>query len=250
MNSDDFSRFRHESAHELMRLNDVCAKSFRISFWPRWDYDLARGTLTFSKDDFPRVIASILVVGTSSNSAGTWLWSWANGYLPDNVSEPLKKVREFGLAENLRNLTEPYATDDEQFCWDMTAIAARLMDAKGAYRCPSDNGYIYLIFTDIAYADWPKQIPGKNRLDCQTHGAAYATYVCEHLTSNPAQEWLSEEPDSENQWPDAWCKACDAFFRQEGEWNEANQENAKMRLVCHYCYETARSKARPRAGSA
>ena len=161
MKSEEFIRFRHESAHALVRLNELCNKEFNILSWPRWDYDLDHGTLTFSKQGVPRVIASILVVGTTSNSAGTWLWSWANGYLPENLSGPVKKVREFGLAEGLQDLTEPYAPDDDQFCWDMTAITARLMDAKGAYRCPGDNGHIYLIYTDIAFAEQPKQVPSR-----------------------------------------------------------------------------------------
>jgi hypothetical protein len=233
-----------------MHLNETCARLFSISSWPRWDYDLAHGTLTFSKEGVPRVIASILVVGTTSNSAGTWLWSWANGYLPDNVSEPVKKVREFGLNENLQDLTEPYAENDEQFCWDMTAIAARLMEAKGAYRCPGDNGYIYLVYRDIAFADQPKRIPGKQQLNCETHGTAYATYVCEHLASEPGQRWFSQEPDGENPWPDAWCEACNTIFREHGEWNEANEKKLKVKLLCHHCYETFRSDARHRLGSA
>lgn len=243
MNPDEFSRFRHESAHELTRLTEACTKLFGISSWPRWDYDLARGTLTFSKDNVARVIASVLVVGTTSDSTGTWLWSWANGYLPDHISEPVQKVREFGLAENLQDLTEPYATDDEQFCWDMTAIAARLMDAKGAYRCPGDNGYIYMIYTDISFAEQPKQVPSKERLECETHGTAYATYVCEHLASQPKQEWFSEEPDGGDPWPDAWCKACDLVFQAQGEWNEANEKKGRVKVLCHRCYEAFRSDA-------
>src|SRR5215467_336644 len=109
--AEEFSQFRHESVHGLSRLNDSCAKLFKISSWQRYDYDLDRGTLTFSQDGVPRVVASILVAGTISESGGTWLWSWANGYLPEPVSEPLKRVREFGASEGISELSEAYAPD-------------------------------------------------------------------------------------------------------------------------------------------
>jgi hypothetical protein len=34
----------------------------------------------------------------------------------------------------------------------MTVIAARLLDAQGAYRDPDANGYTFLILTDIRWA--------------------------------------------------------------------------------------------------
>jgi hypothetical protein len=123
--------------------------------WPRYDYDLDRGTLTFSQDGVAKVVASILVVGTTSQSAGTWLWSWASGNLPESVSEPVKNVRNFGVAEKIKELAEPYVPDDEYLGWALTAVAAKIMDAMGAYRCPGKDGYIYVIFTDIAFADLP-----------------------------------------------------------------------------------------------
>jgi hypothetical protein len=69
-----FSQFRHEAVHELVRLNELCEENFRISSWPRWDYDLERGKLIFSEQGVSKVSASIQVVGTTSISGGTWLW--------------------------------------------------------------------------------------------------------------------------------------------------------------------------------
>ena len=34
----------------------------------------------------------------------------------------------------------------------MTSIAAYLLDAKGAYRTPDDNGFTFMIFTDVQWA--------------------------------------------------------------------------------------------------
>ena len=153
MDSTQFSKFQHEAVHELMSLNEACEKEFHIGSWSRWDYDLERQTLTFSQEGLPRVEASIQVVGTTSISGGTWLWGWANDSLPPNVISAIEKVRAFGDAEDLTELTKADLPDDEYLGWEMTAIAAKLLGAKGAYRCPDDNGFVYVIYRSIGFAD-------------------------------------------------------------------------------------------------
>ncbi len=59
MTEEQFTKFRHEAVHVLMRLNESCESEFHISSWPHWDYDLERGTLTLSQDGVPKVVASI-----------------------------------------------------------------------------------------------------------------------------------------------------------------------------------------------
>ena len=67
--------------------------------------------------------------------------------------------------------------------------------------------------------------PHSKKLDCPIHGSGLETFVCEHLVSNPVQEWFSEEQDGDDRrWPDAWCVACDVFFQEEGEWNTNNEK--------------------------
>ena len=95
MDAEQFSIYRHEAVHQLMRLNEDCEKNFHISSWPKWHYDLDAGTLTFGENGVPHVIAEIQVVGTTSISGGTWLWGWANGYLPEGVTEASSRVRLF-----------------------------------------------------------------------------------------------------------------------------------------------------------
>jgi hypothetical protein len=245
MEPQQFSEFRHQAVHQLMRLNELCENEFRISSWPRWDYDLERGTLTFSANGVPKVLASIQVVGTTSLTGGTWMWGWANENLPPKVTKEVAKVREFGLAGNIPELKEAELPDDEYLGWGMTAVAAKLLGAKGAYRCPGDNGFVYVVYSSIELVasdgyttSQPKQV------ECTDHGTGFSTYVCEHLVSNPAQEWFSREPDEEHQWPDAWCAACDVFFQEQGEWNEKNQPKTKSKLLCHHCYERLRSQGR------
>jgi hypothetical protein len=87
--------------------------------------------------------------------------------------------------------------------------------------------------------------PDRQPVACHTHGSGLQAFVCNHLLSNPSQEWFSQDPDVDNPWPDAWCSVCDAIFLQEGEWNERNEPKIEIQLVCHHCYEMLRSKAQP-----
>lgn len=244
MNPQQFSDYLHDATHRLMDLNKECEEKFRISSWPRWDYDFDRGTLTFSRDGEPKVVALIQVVGTTSVSGGTWLWAWANQSLPTRVIEGSERVRQFGEHEHLTEITQKSWPDNDYLGWAMTAVAAKVLGAKGAYRCPGANGFIYLVYSSLSFASETPQIGRESeRIRCDTHGPGFNTYVCEHLVANPAQEWFSSDPTEDNKWPDAWCAACDVFFQQEGEGNERNEGKMKIELLCHRCYEQFRSRS-------
>jgi len=81
-----------------------------------------------------------------------------------------------------------------------------------------------------------------DEIECANHGRAYATYVCEHLVRASGIEWYSAEPIDEDPWPGAWCKQCHTGFLIEGEWNEASEKAAglKLSLLCHLCYEATK----------
>ena len=242
MSPDEFKEFRHKAVHELMRLNEHCKEEFRISKWPRWDYDLDRATLIFSEKHVPKVVASIQVAGTTSKGAGTWLWGWANHHLPPQSTRALRKVKAFGKKGKIPELTKPSAPDDEYLGWEMTAIAAQVLGSKGAYRCPSGDGYVYVVYTEIHFATEKEQ--EQRIIECDNHGSGFATYICEHLIANPAQKWFGNKPDKDDEWPDAWCAACEKIFQEQGEWNEKNEGRMKIKLLCHWCYEDLRAVAK------
>jgi hypothetical protein len=247
MTPEEFSKFRHDAVHELMSLNEACERKFKISTLHRWDYDLDDGTLTFSQDGVARVVALIQIVGTTSETDGTWLWSWANQSLPGKVTRAIGDVRAFGERESLSELTTPSLTDDEYLGWAMTAITARVLGSKGAYRCPRhDNGFLYLVYVDLGFAVTVGGSTVAKQVKCGTHDVGYATFICEHLMSKPGQEWFSDDPTEGNQWPDAWCAACQDLFQKQGEWNDKNSSGRHIRALCHHCYESLRSQSRAR----
>lgn len=248
MTAEEFKQFRHKAVHSLMDLNEGCEQRFGIGHREHWDYDLDAGTLVFSDGGVPRVVAKIQAVGTTSTASKTWLWGWANDSFPGDITVGVREVREFGTQEDLPQLTEPSLADDEYLGWGMAAIAAQIIHAKGAYRCPSERGFLYLLYTDIRFADSAASNTqaarsDERKIECGVHGAGQLTNVCEHLAQNPGQEWFSDLPTPSKPWPDASCGDCDRAFQEQGEWNDSNSGRIKIKLLCRHCYESLRSQA-------
>ena len=201
----------------------------------QWDYDLDEATLTFSDPDGRAPLElNIQVVGTTSNETSTWLWGWGNEHLPAISTGALQAAREFGRKEGLHLLTTAMLPDDESLGWKLAAIAARLLNATGAYRCPSGKGFVYVVFL----ANRPEV--DLQSIHCATHGKSTATYICKHLAAKPGQKWIGEQPTPEQPWPDAWCEACDKKWELE----EGDPDRPPITVICHHCYESARTKAR------
>jgi hypothetical protein len=139
---DWYGDWRHEAVHILQAKNAALGEQFRIDDWPRYDYNLDHRQLIFSKNGEPRVIADIQVVGSTSAAAGNWLWSWGNSHWPLDCTEDAERVRDFGELHGISQLTEDYVEsgDLNGLGWELTAIAARVCNAPGAYRPKRDEG--------------------------------------------------------------------------------------------------------------
>ena len=238
-----YEAYTHECIHQAQALNATCEKEFHISLWPRWDYDLDAGTLTFSEGGAPKVQATVLAAGTTSPVTKTWLWGWANDSLPSLVTAGLTPVRHFGEIQHWPALTDSISVADEFTGWAMASITATLLRAKGIYSCPDEDGCLYLIYTGLRLIGNDEIV---ETVACDEHGSGFSTYVCGHLASETATTWVSAEPDESNRWPDAWCESCNQTFEQDGEWNDSNQHILQGELLCHRCYEKARTAASKR----
>ncbi|MGB7987551.1 MAG: DUF6882 domain-containing protein [Terracidiphilus sp.] len=142
---DCFQEFLHPLVHELMDKN----KRFEDQFGGRahWDWDSEAATITFSDPEKSTVRIDATVVGTTQGNS--WEWTWANQNFPPHSKQDMEKVREFGEANSFDKLTSSFLDADEFTGWEMTAVAAHILDASGAYRFPTDEGFCYLIYRKI-----------------------------------------------------------------------------------------------------
>ncbi len=142
---DCFREFLHPIVHELMDKN----KQFfeRYGRHGRWDWDDGAVTLTFSDPALSTVRIDVTVAG--STQGDSWQWSWANPNYPAHSKQDMEKIREFGETNGYDKLTSAFLDADEFTGWEMTAVAAHLLGAPGAYRFPTELGYCYLVYRNI-----------------------------------------------------------------------------------------------------
>src|SRR5262249_49210036 len=98
----------------------------------------------FGAGGVPVVGAAVDCVGSVSTVSNTWLWSWANFSIRENVRSRIIKVRDMGESEHFPRLTTAKWPATEHDGWHMAAVAARLLGAVGAYRVPVEYGFWFL----------------------------------------------------------------------------------------------------------
>ena len=130
---------------DLMAKQDHLEAEFQLGHWPRFDYDLAAATLTFSDEGAPKVVAEIEVVG--STAPKDWLWAWDNAHLPKICLGDIEQVRTFGREHHVAELTSASVVERDlnELGWRLTAVAARVLDRPGAYRAPDKKGALFML---------------------------------------------------------------------------------------------------------
>ncbi|OQP56088.1 hypothetical protein A4H97_19810 [Niastella yeongjuensis] len=120
-----------------------------------WRYDQYKGELIFGAHGIKRLIVDFEEVGLFSFKSKTWLWAWKNPRLEEKVNSEISRIRDYGYKRGFEKLTNPKWPADEFDGWEMTAIAAYLMKAKGAFKVPSSDNmfYSFMIYKNVRWAD-------------------------------------------------------------------------------------------------
>ena len=152
---DWYPDWRHDAVHELQDKNARLRDNFRLEDWPRYDYDLDVGTLTFSDRGPAKVIATIQIAGSTSGRSRDWLWAWANSHWPPQRVTDSEAVRLFGAEHNICELTHQSIVNDDVngLGWELTAVMVKYTEALGAYRPPDEHGGgLFLVYKTMAWA--------------------------------------------------------------------------------------------------
>src|ERR1019366_7124181 len=96
-----------------------------------WNVDTKKGEITFGTQfRFP-----VQIIGTFSQSSGTWLWAWANtqSALPDVITKQASELKKYGDDNGIEFLSKgefPFAKDKLQF---IALIASGAFGCSGYY---------------------------------------------------------------------------------------------------------------------
>ena len=112
------------------------------------EWDLPAATLTFETDQ-KKVLATACLVGTTSDTEGSFLWSWANANIPALHGQALEVVRQFGSDNQLGLLTTPAIAGGKPEAMECMCIAGRIQRAVGTHH--EKVGDIGLYFTILHF---------------------------------------------------------------------------------------------------
>lgn len=139
----------HEALHAKQ---DALDAQYTLGRHKRWDYDQETASLVFSNDGVPAIVADVEFIGSISTQSNTWRWAWANFNNLPNVRSRIAAVRDFGEEQGYPRLTVPQWAAEEVDGWEMAGIAVHVLGARGVYRVPSDNGFLFMAITDLRAA--------------------------------------------------------------------------------------------------
>jgi hypothetical protein len=180
----ELREYRQQANWTMRRQMEENRKEFGLDAFPRFDWSPWRGELVFSSGGVPKVAARIQVAGSLSKKAGTWCWGWADAGLPAAVRQAALRVRRFGEERTVLTLMQARWAAKESDAWDMTALANRMIDGKGAFKCPGADGATFLVFTEL------RALSDRRRV--------FGARTCSHVLEEGRPILLvSREPDGE-----------------------------------------------------
>lgn len=149
----EYEQYLEEAYAQLQLRQDKLIQEYRLSTWERFDWNQDSQELVFSDQGQPKVIAKIQFVGSFSNRSNTWRWAWANDSVVPGMKQDVARVKALGEQRGWKRLVTPQWDADEQDGWNMTAVAAHVLDAQGAYRTPDEDGFTFMIIKDIRWSE-------------------------------------------------------------------------------------------------
>lgn len=140
----DWTTWSREAAEAMVRANAQWPQEFGLGAAPAGRWDLESATLAFDGTLGP-VLATACLIGTTSESEGGFVWSWANEAIPPQHGQALEVVHEFGRENHLALLTTARIPGGAPEATECLAIAARLQRAVGTFI--DRQGDVTLYFT-------------------------------------------------------------------------------------------------------
>lgn len=140
----DWNAWSREAVETMVAGNAQWQRDFGLEGSPKYHWDLDTATLTLEGALGP-VLATVCLVGTSSDSEGSFLWSWANEAVPRQHAQALEVVHEFGRENQLALLTTARIQGGRPEAMECLCIAGRLQRAMGTFI--DKRGDVTLYFT-------------------------------------------------------------------------------------------------------
>lgn len=148
----------HDDDHELFEAAEEHLESLNNKFDSRWDFEsfshwhLDQEKKRLTLEGAKRIECEIQIIGSYSKNSETWLWSWDNDSIEENLTEASKVVRSFGANEGIEKLVNARWYGSEADGWSMTSLAALLSDGIACYKASYEGGSIFMVIYSVEEA--------------------------------------------------------------------------------------------------
>jgi hypothetical protein len=135
--------------------NDRQARAFarwQFDAKGRWHYD-GSALWFFDVGDTSAVTAEVEIVGSFSTRSNTWMWAWGNEEYSAHARAKVLPVQVFGEVRGIEKLTSADWAADLVDAWEVTQIAAVLLDAEAIYRAPMNHLLVFMLLRGLRHAD-------------------------------------------------------------------------------------------------
>jgi hypothetical protein len=149
MTQEEFTSFVEDCRDELRQKIALSVEKWKLNKFGRFIFDQEKGQIEFLDGEGPDLVCEVQIIGTYSKETRTWLWAWKSAWILDKLKDDSLKVNEFGDRHGLERLLDPKWEATEEDGWDMTAVAAHLAPAEGAYRLPNREVMIFMLLKKI-----------------------------------------------------------------------------------------------------
>lgn len=154
----NWAAWSREAVETMLARNQEWPAQFGLQGPLTCRLDLERALLAFEAP-LHEVIASVCLVGTSSEQEGSFIWSWANEAIPAQHGQALEVVHDFGREHQLALLTTPCLQGGKPVGLECLAIAARLQRALGTYVEQQGDVALYFTILHLQVAVPSEQLP-------------------------------------------------------------------------------------------
>lgn len=154
----DWAAWSRAAVETMMARNAEWPRQFGLQGSPACRWDLDSATLVL-EGPLHQVVATVCLVGTTSDSEGSFVWSWANEAIPRQHGEALQVVHEFGRENHLALLTTPRIEGGRPEATECLCIAGRLQRAMGTFIDKQGDVTLYFTILHLQLAMGEEQLP-------------------------------------------------------------------------------------------
>ena len=154
----DWAAWSREAVEMMVARNAEWPRRFGLQGSPDFRWDLDSATLVL-QGPLHEVVATVCLVGTTSDSENSFLWSWANEAVPKQHGEALEVVHDFGREHQLALLTTARIPGGRPEATECLCIAARLQRAMGTFIDQQGDVTLYFTILHAQLAAMDAQLP-------------------------------------------------------------------------------------------